>query len=1211
VIGGLLLGASEGWAQSEEPLDVMVFSRTEEFRHESIADAHTLFQRLEADGVLRATITEDPEAFRDEELSAFDVVVFANTTGDVLDDVHQAALVRFVRSGGGYVGVHAAADTEHGWAWYARLVGAEFVGHPLLPVAVTVTTEDQTHASTEHLPAQFSFTDEWYNFDRNPREDHHILLTVDEADIAGFTMGVDHPVAWLKEFEGGRSFYTNLGHRPETWNDPRFVDHLVAGMRWAAAPRQYNRIVLSDVARNPLALEVAPDGSIYYIERTGEVMRWDPVSGRTNEVAALEVESTAESGLLGIALDPNFAANGHAYLYHSPPKPLGGPTGDLARNILSRFTVLPAGVIDLGSRVDILAVPSERECCHEGGDLQFAPDGTLFLSTGDNTNPFSSSGYAPIDERPGRERWNAQRTAANPFELRGKILRINPDGTIPPGNLFPSDGSLGRPEIYAMGTRNPFRIAVDPGSGRLFWGDIGPDAFTDGSRGPRGYDELNVADAPGNYGWPFCIAANLPYNDYDFATETSGTPFSCAGFVPAVMAYDYHTFAFPALGSVYTERAGFAGRTLIAGAFYSPPAGARFALPGEFRDTLLVTEWTRDILAAARIDGAATLESLTRVVPYEPFVAPIDIDVGPDGAIYVLEFGSDLASRNADARLSDIADARLSRIEYAEDGVLTPVAAIQATRTNGSAPLEVTFSSTGARGSHRDDGIAAYEWDFGDGNTSTTPSVTHTFAQTGVYDVTLSVVTTSGARSFPNVRRIVVGNNAPQVTILCPPNRTLVDEGDEVTIIGEGTDVEDGTIACDDLTWNIRLGHNAHSHPLVEKDGCAVTLTAILGDHGGEEGDLFYVVELLHTDAGGPSGEPTLTGTDEIIINVKPSDGPTCPSWSETEQGEFEACSAGCRDVLPEGLESCVLAGCADVLAAFSAGCIECGLGVLTEQFGGEEVPTYDEVLDALAEGCGGGAAGMRMQSAAQQRCIRAGNKLAAGVADAQARADERCIKRTLRGTETNPQGCLTRDAAEGIRRAQDAVDVKLARRCKTAPDFGTVAASEVREAPVQMQLGLMSDLFGNLDTALLPRGAGGRCQAAVTNRAHALIRRRLGAFRRCSADGLKTGAITSAAGLVACADAAGSRGKVMRARRKLGIAVSKRCSSSDLGAAFPGDGACGDAADFAACVAARVEYRVCTMLEAVDGLDLNCRVAEGTCSLRGSARTSWGRQVR
>ena len=182
-----------------------------------------------------------------------------------------------------------------------------------------------------------------------------------------------------------------------------------------------------------------------------------------------------------------------------------------------------------------------EQCCHSSGSLAFGLDGSLFISVGDNTNPFASDGYAPIDERPGREFWDAQRTAANTNNLNGKLLHIMPipnatgapgvgtTYTIPAGNMFPVGTANTRPEIYAMGFRNPFRITVDPKTGDVLLGDYGPDAgSTNPNRGPQGSVEFNVVDEPGFYGWPYCVRDNVPYNDYDFATGQSGPKFNCA-----------------------------------------------------------------------------------------------------------------------------------------------------------------------------------------------------------------------------------------------------------------------------------------------------------------------------------------------------------------------------------------------------------------------------------------------------------------------------------------------------------------------------------------------------------------------------------------------------------------------------------------------------------------------------------------------------------
>ncbi|MGA0039333.1 MAG: PQQ-dependent sugar dehydrogenase, partial [Pirellulales bacterium] len=208
----------------------------------------------------------------------------------------------------------------------------------------------------------------------------------------------------------------------------------------------------------PMELDLGPDGEIYLIEIGGVLKVIDPATGVSTQIGKLTVTTEQENGLIGLALDPNFATNRWIYLQYSPP--------NFSGQHVSRFTLTDGG-LDMASEKVLFTYEEQRQqCCHHAGSLEFGPDGTLYIGTGDNTNPFDDSqGYAPIDQRPGREPWDAQRTSGNTKNYNGKILRIKPepDGTysIPDGNLFPKDGSVGHPEIYVMGCRNPWRINVD------------------------------------------------------------------------------------------------------------------------------------------------------------------------------------------------------------------------------------------------------------------------------------------------------------------------------------------------------------------------------------------------------------------------------------------------------------------------------------------------------------------------------------------------------------------------------------------------------------------------------------------------------------------------------------------------------------------------------------------------------------------------------
>jgi type 1 glutamine amidotransferase len=210
---------------------VLLFSRTAGFRHDSIPAAKAAIE-VRASSVLRVESTEDPGAFNDLNLSRFDAVVFLLTTGDVLDETQQFAFERFVRAGGGYAGVHSATDTEYDWPFYGALVGAYFKDHPLVQPA-TVVVGDRSDPSTSMLPATWVRTDEWYNF-RAPPAGVRVLARVDESTYTGGSMGALHPVAWRHVYERGRAWYTAMGHGADSWSDPRFVDHVMGGIAWAA-----------------------------------------------------------------------------------------------------------------------------------------------------------------------------------------------------------------------------------------------------------------------------------------------------------------------------------------------------------------------------------------------------------------------------------------------------------------------------------------------------------------------------------------------------------------------------------------------------------------------------------------------------------------------------------------------------------------------------------------------------------------------------------------------------------------------------------------------------------------------------------------------------------------------------------------------------------------------------------------------------------------
>jgi cytochrome c len=212
---------------------ILVFSKTAGFRHDSIPAGVTAVRQQGSALGFSVDASEDGATFSDEALAKYKVVVFLSTTGDVLNAAQQTAFERFIRRGGGFVGVHSATDTEYDWPFYGALVGAYFAGHPDIQNA-TIHIEDPAHPALASLPRPWTRRDEWYNFRRNPRGSVNVLATLDERSYTGGTMAADHPIVWSHTYEGGRSFYTALGHTQESFSETTFVDHLGRAILWAA-----------------------------------------------------------------------------------------------------------------------------------------------------------------------------------------------------------------------------------------------------------------------------------------------------------------------------------------------------------------------------------------------------------------------------------------------------------------------------------------------------------------------------------------------------------------------------------------------------------------------------------------------------------------------------------------------------------------------------------------------------------------------------------------------------------------------------------------------------------------------------------------------------------------------------------------------------------------------------------------------------------------
>jgi cytochrome c len=841
------LGAKEN-AAKPTPARILVFSKTAGFKHASIPYGIAAIQKLGQENNFRVDTTKNAAYFTDDSLKNYHAVVFLSTTQDVLDARQQVAFERYIQAGGGFAGIHAAADTEYDWPWYNKLVGAQFLSHPHNQTA-TILVSDKSHPATAALPDKWTRLDEWYNY-KSIYPHIQVLATLDESTYEGGENGQHHPLIWYHAYDGGRSFYTGLGHTNESYSDPVFLGHLLGGIKYAIGegkPLGYRKsysvpvpeetrfvkTVLVNDLNEPMELAVAPDGRVFYAQLRGRLEVYNPATRQASLACEFPVVTKEGLGLLGLTLDPDFMANHYLYVYYTPqpadpqyrkllPQDYKADANTLEiinankvlKHYISRFTVQADNTIDAASEKVLLQIPIELEAsAHHGGSLAFDKDKNLVIATGDNTVPFQSNGHAPIDEIPGRLVYDAQRSAGNTNDLRGKVLRIHPqaDGsyTIPAGNLFAPGTANTRPEIYTMGLRNPYRMTTHPTSGVVYWGEIGPDAGTDSPvQGPRGYDEFNRASEAGNFGWPYIIGDQKPYNDYDFATKAGGAPFNPAAPVnnspnntglqnlpparPAMIWYPYApSKEFPELGQ--------GGRSAMAGEFYRfrPQASPANQLPAYYDNGLFVFDWMRNWVKVLRFDAN---ENYVRTEDFLPvtgdFRRPIDLAFGKDGVMYMLEYGSIYGIDNADARLV--------KLEY-NPGNRAPIAKASISDSIGLAPLKVTFSSKGTRDYDENDKIS-YQWLF-DGRTvgSTEANPAYTYAANGTYKAILKVSDQAGAVDQDTLE-VKVGNALPQVAIQLTGNQSFYWDNSALKYTVKIADREDAKV--DPKKVRVYFGYN-------------------------------------------------------------------------------------------------------------------------------------------------------------------------------------------------------------------------------------------------------------------------------------------------------------------------------------------------------------------------------------------------------------------
>ena len=811
---------------------VLVFSKTMGFEHASIPSGIAAINKLGTENGFVVDTTKNAALFTDENLKQYSTVIFLSTTGNVLDHYQEAAFERYIQAGGGFVGIHAAADAEYDWGWYNTLVGAQFLSHPSGTPEADFLITDNTFVATKHFnDSVWHRADEIYNY-KNINPDVNVLMTVDETSYEGGENGDNHPFAWYHEFDGGRAFYTGAGHTNESFSEDLFLQHVLGGIQYAIGANKqldytkassqippeidrFSKITLADGEFfEPTEMTILPNSDVLIAQRRGEVVLYSDATKEVAEVAKLDVYHktlntpgvNAEEGLMGIQKDPNYATNNWVYLYYAP-------TGEAQINRLSRFKYSD-GVFDMASEQVILDVDSQREiCCHTGGSIAFGPDDLLYLSTGDNSTPFNekgakyvNSGYAPLNDIPGHEQFDARRSSGNTNDLRGKILRIkvNEDGSydIPEGNLFAVGTEKTRPEIYTMGHRNPYRISVDSKRGYVYWGDVGPDARVDSleTRGPRGYDEMNQAREAGNFGWPLFIGDNKAYRAYDYKTGESGDAFDAekpinnskfnTGLTELPKAMPAYAF-YPYTASQDFPQLGTGGRNAMAGpTYYSDLYEGTEKLPSYYDGKVIIYDWMRGWMKAIHLNKDGSFSKM------EPFASDIsvnnliDMEVGPNGKIYLLEYGSGWFSKNADSGLG--------YIEYNSGNRPPLIDNLIVDNDSGQLPLTVT-ATVEAR--DRENDALSYTWNLGNGVVQETsePQISYAYEKAGDYRINVEVKDTAGESAKSNTVTVVAGNSRPEVSIeVIGGNTSFFVPGQEVQYAVSVTDSDTNTGILED-----------------------------------------------------------------------------------------------------------------------------------------------------------------------------------------------------------------------------------------------------------------------------------------------------------------------------------------------------------------------------------------------------------------------------
>ena len=533
---------------------VLVFTKATAEKHASTAAGSQAIKALGKQHRFVVQVTDKTDRFNDEDLASYRVVVFLNTSGDVLSDEQQAVFERWFKAGGGFLGIHSAIETEPDWTFLSDILGTRATGQSELDEA-TIKVADRVHDASRSLPERWIRSDRFYNFSSNVRGQFHVLATADETTYAGGTMGFDHPYAWCKDTQGGRSFYTAGGDTAASFSEPDFQEHLVGALDWAAgiadpvysdcgatvlANYQQVKISAPPNLNEPIGFDQLPDGRLIQTTRDGRVRLHDPATGEVDVIANIPVYTVNEDGLYGPAVDNDFETNRWVYLFYSPvqmdgvsqngkPYPATTPPGAAPVTgpdpsvwdewngyfQLSRFKFVdgqgqePAR-LDMASEQKIMKVEMNRgACCHVAGDIDFDSDNNLWLVTGDDTpaTALGANNYPPFNDMKTNESQTVRVQGAT-----GGTFTLTFDGQTTAPLAFNANAATIRTALEELGNVEPGDVVVTGN------GNVSTANQTVSFRGAYSQEDVPqlVADATGltGTGTPTATTATTQQGDW-------------------------------------------------------------------------------------------------------------------------------------------------------------------------------------------------------------------------------------------------------------------------------------------------------------------------------------------------------------------------------------------------------------------------------------------------------------------------------------------------------------------------------------------------------------------------------------------------------------------------------------------------------------------------------------------------------------------------